>query len=84
MVSPQLQSGDSVIPELVNIMITVKAWDALSTFKSPKISCFYDKKVSPSVGGAPRQKPYLKNGTVENFLDGAVVFSAFKWPNISH
>jgi hypothetical protein len=64
----QHQPGDDLIPQLVNIIQTVKEWDAFSTFKLPKISSLFDNNLSPAVGGAPSWKPYLKNGTVENGL----------------
>jgi hypothetical protein len=54
----------------VIIIQTVKSWDAFSTFKSPKIRSFVTKNLSPGIGGAPSQKLYLKNGTLE---------SIFKW-----
>jgi hypothetical protein len=40
LVIPQLQPGDNVNPQLVNIIQIVKGWDAFSTFISPKISRF--------------------------------------------
>jgi hypothetical protein len=68
LVIPQLQPGDDVIPQLVNILQTVKGWGAFSTFISPKISRFLKNNLSPGIGGAPSPKLYLKNGTVEIFF----------------
>jgi hypothetical protein len=67
LVIPQLQPGDNVISQHVNIIQTVKGWDAFKTFKSPKISRFSTKNLSPGIGGAPSQKLYLKTGMVEIF-----------------
>jgi hypothetical protein len=83
LVIPQLQPGDNVIPQLVNIIQTVKGWDAFSTFKSFIISCFLTKNLSPGIGGAPSQALYLKNGTVEIFLNGGDGFPRVKLPKIS-
>ncbi len=44
LVIPLLQPGDNVIPQLFNIIQTVKGWHAFSTFNSPKISRFFGKK----------------------------------------
>jgi hypothetical protein len=83
LVIPQLQPGDNVIPQIVNIMKTVMGWGAFSTFISPKISCLFDNNLSPGVGGAPSQKLYLKNCTVENFLNCGNGFPTVKLPKIS-
>ncbi len=83
LVIPQLQPEDNIIPQLVNIIQSVKGWDAFSTFKSPKNSHFHDKNVSPSVGGAPSQVPYRKNCMIEIFSNGRDAFSTFKLPKIS-
>jgi hypothetical protein len=71
-----------VIPQLVNIIETVKGWDAFSTFKSPKISRFLTKNLFPGIGDVPSQKLYLKNGTVEIFLKwhGSVVYLTTIYP----
>jgi hypothetical protein len=54
-------------------------------FKLSKIGRLFNNNLPPSVGGAPSQySPYLKNDAVESFLDGAVAFSTFKCPKISH
>jgi hypothetical protein len=75
LVIPQIQLRDNVIPQLFNFIKTVKGWDVFSRFKLPKISCLFDNNLSPEVGGAPSQKPYLKCGTIENYLNGAVAFA---------
>jgi hypothetical protein len=58
-------------------------WGAFSTFISPKISRFLENNLSPSIEGAPSQKLYLKNGTVEFFLNGGDGFPRVKLPKIS-
>jgi hypothetical protein len=83
LVIPQLQPWDNVIPQIVNIMKTVKGWGVFSTFISPKISRLFDNNLSPSVGGAPSQKLYLENCTVENFLNCGDGFPTVKLPKIS-
>jgi hypothetical protein len=82
LVIPQLQPGDNVNPQLINIIKTVKSWDAFSTFKSPK-TVFLAKNLSSSVEGAPSQKQFLKNGIVEAFLNGVDAFPRVKLPKIS-
>jgi hypothetical protein len=83
LVIPQLQLGDNVIPQLVNIIKTVKGWDAFSTFKSHKSSShLFDISLSPGVEGVPSQKLYLKHSTVEFFLDGGDAFSMFKLQSV--
>jgi hypothetical protein len=61
----------------------VKGWDAFSTFLSPKISHFTTNNLSPSIGGTPSQKLYLKNGMVEIFLNCWDGFPRVKLPKIS-
>jgi hypothetical protein len=52
-------------------------------FTLSKIRPLFDKNLFHGLGGAPSQKPYLKNGTVEYFLNGEDAFSMFKLPKIS-
>jgi hypothetical protein len=61
----------------------VKGWGAFSTFTSPKISRFLKNNLSPCIGGAPSQKLYLENGTVEIFLNGGDGFPRVKLLKIS-
>jgi hypothetical protein len=70
--------------KLVNIMQTVKGWDAFSTFKSSKISRFLTKKIILWHTGCSKSKAvYLKKGTVEIFLNGLNGFPRVKLPKIS-
>jgi hypothetical protein len=80
---PQLQPGSNVIPQLVNIIQTVKGWGAFSTFISPKISPSLKTNLSTGIEGAPCQKLYLENSTVENFLNCGDGFPRVKLPKIS-
>ncbi len=51
----------------------------------PKSVVFWQKKkIFPGLEGAPSQKLYLKNGTVENFLNGGDGYPRVKLPKISH
>jgi hypothetical protein len=83
LVIPRLQSGDNVIPQIVNIIKNVKGWGAFSTFISPKISCFLKNNLSLGIGGAPSQKLYLEKGMVDNFLNGGDGFPRVKLLKIS-
>jgi hypothetical protein len=88
---PQLQPGHNVIHNIhpPNSQFHTN-WEGLgciqhfSTFKSSKISRYLTKNIFLSIGGAPSQKLYLKNGTVEMyFLNGGDAFCMFTVPKIS-
>jgi hypothetical protein len=71
LVIPQLQPGDNIVPRLVDMIKTVKGWDAFSTFKLPKISLFLIQKfILPRRGHsqskAVSQKRHSRNFT-KNF-----------------
>jgi hypothetical protein len=51
--------------------------------KLPKSSHLLDNNLSRGVGGAPSQKPFLKNGMVENVSNGGDAFSTSKLPKVS-
>jgi hypothetical protein len=51
--------------------------------KLPKISCLFDNNLSLCIGGTPSQKLYLKNGTVEFFLNDGDWLPVVKLPKIS-
>ncbi len=84
MVIPKLHPGNNVIPQLVNIIKNCKGLGCIQHLQVTQNQSYCDRKLSHSVGGAPSQKPYLKNGTVEIFLNSGDAVSMFKLPKISH